>query len=90
MVDIHSKRWIVDRATLRQARADDLQYVDDPDHLDFLSIFFTNGEPYTPGSTQTLNPSSYNETRKEAQLQTARHCNSHCLFSKILHQEFVL
>ncbi|KAJ8581017.1 cyclin-like protein [Rhizopogon salebrosus TDB-379] len=38
----HYKRWIVDRATLRQARADDLQYVDDPEYLDFFSIFFTN------------------------------------------------
>jgi len=32
----------VDRSTLRQARADDLQYVDDPEHLDFLAIFFAN------------------------------------------------
>lgn len=38
-----SKRWIVDRATLKQARADDLQYVDDPAHLDFLAIYFANG-----------------------------------------------
>ncbi|KAJ7886189.1 cyclin-like protein [Mycena olivaceomarginata] len=34
------KRWIVDRATLRQARADDLLYVEDPEHLDFLAIYF--------------------------------------------------
>lgn len=39
-----SKRWIVDRATLKEARQDDLQYVDDPDHLDFLAIYFGNGE----------------------------------------------
>ncbi|KAG5645287.1 hypothetical protein DXG03_006589 [Asterophora parasitica] len=38
----HYKRWVVDRATLKQARADDLQYVDDPDHLDFLAIYFAN------------------------------------------------
>ncbi|KAJ7476973.1 cyclin-like protein [Mycena galericulata] len=36
----HYKRWIVDRATLRQARADDLLYIDDPEHLDFLAIYF--------------------------------------------------
>ncbi|KAJ6473192.1 cyclin-like protein [Mycena sanguinolenta] len=36
----HYKRWIVDRATLRQARADDLLYVDDPEYLDFLAIYF--------------------------------------------------
>ncbi|KAF8173835.1 cyclin-like protein [Mycena galopus ATCC 62051] len=36
----HYKRWIVDRATLRQARADDLLYVQDPEHLDFLAIYF--------------------------------------------------
>ncbi|EED84433.1 predicted protein [Postia placenta Mad-698-R] len=29
-------------ATFRQARADDLRYVDDPEHLDFLAIFFAN------------------------------------------------
>ncbi|KAI0829224.1 cyclin-like protein [Trametes gibbosa] len=38
----HHKRWIVDRATLRQARSDDLQYVDNPEHLAFLNIFFAN------------------------------------------------
>ncbi|KAJ7182619.1 cyclin-like protein [Mycena crocata] len=36
----HYKRWVVDRATLRQARADDLLYIDDPEHLDFLAIYF--------------------------------------------------
>jgi hypothetical protein len=41
---VHSKRWIVDRATLKQARVDDLQYVDDPQYLDLLNIFFANGE----------------------------------------------
>ncbi|KAH9853333.1 cyclin-like protein [Lenzites betulinus] len=38
----HYKRWIVDRATLRQARSDDLQYVDNAEHLAFLNIFFAN------------------------------------------------
>ncbi|KNZ76859.1 RNA polymerase II holoenzyme cyclin-like subunit [Termitomyces sp. J132] len=38
----HYKRWIVDRATLRQARREDLKYVDDPDHLYFLAIYFGN------------------------------------------------
>ncbi|PPQ82834.1 hypothetical protein CVT25_009209 [Psilocybe cyanescens] len=37
-----SKRWIVDRATLNQARFEDLQYVEDPELLDFLSIYFAN------------------------------------------------
>ncbi|KAI0695734.1 cyclin-like protein [Cytidiella melzeri] len=38
----HHHRWIVDRATLRQARIEDIQYVEDPEYLDFLSIFFAN------------------------------------------------
>ncbi|KAI0637592.1 cyclin-like protein [Trametes polyzona] len=38
----HYKRWIVDRASLRQARSDDLLYVDNPEHLAFLNIFFAN------------------------------------------------
>ena len=41
--EIFSKRWIVDRATLNQARAEDLLYVSDPEHLDFLAIYFANG-----------------------------------------------
>jgi len=44
IVIVNSKRWIVDRATLKQARVDDLQYVDDPQYLDLLNIFFANGE----------------------------------------------
>ncbi|KAH8117199.1 cyclin-like protein [Phellopilus nigrolimitatus] len=38
----HFKRWIVDRTTLHQARSEDRQYVDDPDHLALLGIFFAN------------------------------------------------
>ncbi|PIL36570.1 hypothetical protein GSI_00259 [Ganoderma sinense ZZ0214-1] len=38
----HYKRWIVDRSTLHQARSDDLQYVDNPEYLGFLNIFFAN------------------------------------------------
>ncbi|KAI9438281.1 cyclin-like protein [Lactarius indigo] len=38
----HNKRWIVDRATLKQARAEDLQYVHSPDHIDLLNIYFAN------------------------------------------------
>ncbi|CCM03238.1 uncharacterized protein FIBRA_05363 [Fibroporia radiculosa] len=38
----HYNRWVLDRATLKQARAEDLQYVDGPGYLDFLNIFFAN------------------------------------------------
>ncbi|KAF9224527.1 cyclin-like protein [Gyrodon lividus] len=38
----HYKRWVVDRATLRQARVDDLQYVDDPEYFTYFSVFFAN------------------------------------------------
>ena len=37
-----SKRWIVDRASLKQSRSEDLQYVDSPEHIDFLNIYFAN------------------------------------------------
>ena len=40
-----SKQWIVDRATLNQARVEDLSYVNDPEHLEFLAIYFANGTP---------------------------------------------
>jgi hypothetical protein len=65
--------------------------VDDPEHLDFFAIFFANGESNPPAECEIApNPSSYNETRKKAQLQAARHRNSHRIFSKILHQKLVL
>ena len=51
-----SKRWIVDRSTLHQARSDDLQYVDNPEYLGFLNIFFANREPISP--VQPLAPVS--------------------------------
>ncbi|PCH41674.1 cyclin-like protein [Wolfiporia cocos MD-104 SS10] len=38
----HYNRWMVDRATLKQARAEDSQYVDDEEYLNFLPIFFAN------------------------------------------------
>ncbi|KAH9927865.1 cyclin-like protein [Amylocystis lapponica] len=38
----HYKRWIIDRATLARAREEDLQYVDNPQHIDMLAIFFAN------------------------------------------------
>ncbi|KAI0057270.1 cyclin-like protein [Artomyces pyxidatus] len=38
----HNKRWIVDRATLKQARIDDLHYVENAEQLDFLNIYFAN------------------------------------------------
>jgi len=41
-VSSHNKRWIVDRAKLRQARSEDLQYVESPDHIDFLNIYFAS------------------------------------------------
>ncbi|KAJ3775954.1 cyclin-like protein [Lentinula raphanica] len=38
----HYKRWIVDRSTLKQARADDLVYVPASEYLDFFTIYFAN------------------------------------------------
>ncbi|THV01212.1 hypothetical protein K435DRAFT_655830 [Dendrothele bispora CBS 962.96] len=38
----HYKRWIVDRATLAQAREEDLTYAGSQEILDFLGIYFAN------------------------------------------------
>ncbi|KAH9988384.1 hypothetical protein BJV77DRAFT_949580 [Russula vinacea] len=42
----HNKRWIIDRASLKQARSKDLRYVESPEHVawhvDFLNISFAN------------------------------------------------
>ena len=39
---LKSKRWIVDRATLKQARAEDMRYVKDPLFFDLFNIFTGN------------------------------------------------
>ena len=51
-----SKRWIIDRATLKQARSEDLQYVESPEHIDFLNIYFANRRdiPHDPISPLQL------------------------------------
>ncbi|KIK57464.1 hypothetical protein GYMLUDRAFT_247097 [Collybiopsis luxurians FD-317 M1] len=38
----HYKRWIVDRITLKESRADDLHYLGDPELLKFFSIYFAD------------------------------------------------
>ncbi|KAG2103020.1 hypothetical protein BD769DRAFT_1506533 [Suillus cothurnatus] len=48
----HYKRWIVDRATLKESRSDDLQYVDDSEYLDFFAIFFVNACCYVAGKAE--------------------------------------
>lgn len=37
-----SKRWILDRAALKQARAEDIRYVKDPLFFDLFNIFTGN------------------------------------------------
>jgi hypothetical protein len=65
--EILSKRWIVDRATLYQARAQDLSYVNDPEHLDFLAIYFANGTLQNEILfSNNLISSSNNKTGQEA------------------------
>ncbi|KJA18190.1 hypothetical protein HYPSUDRAFT_145355 [Hypholoma sublateritium FD-334 SS-4] len=41
-VSSHYERWIVDRATLHQARAEDIQFAENPEYLDYLPIYFAN------------------------------------------------
>ncbi|TDL17693.1 hypothetical protein BD410DRAFT_816457 [Rickenella mellea] len=36
----HYKRWMVDRATAKHARAEDIHYADDPEHIALLGVFF--------------------------------------------------
>ncbi|KAF9040700.1 cyclin-like protein [Panaeolus papilionaceus] len=38
----HYKRWIVDRSSWNQARAEDYRLVDQPEYIDYLSIYFAN------------------------------------------------
>lgn len=90
---VHSKRWIVDRATLKQARADDLHYVDDPQYLDLLNIFFANGESFSIINTsrlQALNDTSDIKIGQEVAIAPEGDCYCHGLLSSVLSQEFVL
>jgi len=48
-----SKRWIVDRATLKQARAEDMRYVKDPLFFDLFNIF-TGNRTASPASLRNL------------------------------------
>ena len=85
----------MDRATLRQARADDLQYVDDPEYLTHFSLFFANGSDVRSPVMNTFVLThhltrSHHETREEAVFQTTRYRNSYCLLPQILSQELVL
>ena len=41
-IPLNSKRWIVDRATLKQARAEDMRYVKDPLFFQLFNIFTGN------------------------------------------------
>ena len=41
---------------MKQSRAQDLRYVDDPDHLEFLAIYFANGESLIRRRLQRLAP----------------------------------
>jgi hypothetical protein len=87
-----SKRWIVDRTSLRRARLDDLQYVDDPEHLDFLGIYFANSEPPYVARFCLLKIdvcfSDYKTWQKIA-VSAEGHCDCHGILSKILSEELV-
>lgn len=86
-----SKRWVVDRATLQQARADDLQYVDDPEYFTYFSIFFANGVSKISSPLGISNtPNSHHKARQEAEFPTTRDCDGYRLLSQVLHQERIL
>lgn len=84
-----SKRWIVDRATIARARAQDRLYVNDPEYFDFMNIYFANGECFRLpwACLLTYPPSSHHETRPKDFPPPTSHCNRHRLFQEILSQK---
>ena len=93
----NSKRWIIDRASLKQARSEDLQYVDSPEHIDFLNIYFANRKAFPvlqplrdlARFSSRIIP-SYCDVGQT--LDSASACHRHCysLLQAILRQELVL
>ena len=75
----------MDRATLRQARADNLQYADDPQYLTYFSLFFANGSDIHSPRINTFVlarrlADSHDETRKESVFQTTYYRDFFCTF----------
>jgi len=101
-----SKRWVADRAALKQSRAQDLRYVDDPDHLDFLAIYFANGKSFIINVLSTTSSRgvqadadewyvfylsfSYFKAREEVTAATEGHRDCDRVFPPVLSQELVL
>lgn len=86
-----SKRWIVDRATLKKARVLDAYYAEDPEYLDFLAIFFAN-RALRPSIAEQVTDlvSSHLQTRSKASTKAASRRHRHHLFPSVLSQEFLL
>jgi hypothetical protein len=89
---MYSKRWIVDRETLKQARAEDIHYLDSPEHAEYIGVFFANGKsPEAPISELHLIALySHLKAWKEAPAETTRHRHSDCVLPAILLEELVL
>ena len=89
--DISSKRWIVDRATLRQARSEDLQYVENAEQLDFLSIYLANRTCCTAAIERKVDwIHSHRSFGAESTFTTARYRYRRSVLSALLHQELIL
>jgi hypothetical protein len=91
LMPLFSKKWIVDRATVHQARYEDLQYVEDPEYLDYLAIYFANCSCHSffmEVQRLTMRGSNY-ETRKEAPVPAEGNSNSYGVLPPFLSQELV-
>ena len=89
-----SKRWIVDRATLKQARVEDLQYVHSPDHIDLLNIYFANRAPThtsnSPYEQMLTHDRSHRDAGQTPDPASEGHCDRDGIFQEILRQKPVL
>lgn len=85
----------MDRAALKQARAEDMRYVKDPLFFDFFNIF-TGNRAAIPCFLRSVRNTESNTAlsdcthMQEDGIPPARHCNSLSILPQVLSQELVL
>ncbi|KAI9509098.1 cyclin-like protein [Russula earlei] len=79
----------MDRATLKQARSEDLQYVESAEHIDFLNIYFANRmrPTFSVLAAYAMTPTSHRDVGQTLAAASACDRHRHGLFQAVLRQK---
>ncbi|KAI9448659.1 hypothetical protein F5148DRAFT_1292170 [Russula earlei] len=79
----------MDRATLKQARSEDLQYVESAEHIDFLNIYFANRmrRTFSVLAAYAMTPTSHRDVGQTLAAASACDRHRHGLFQAVLRQK---